>query len=1105
MVLFGAEMTRMEPDFRKQSDPGRNAFDETIRHTFFPGKFAAPRIEAALHLFRARTLRPLMNPPHRRPRTIVIEARAGQGKSTLAAQFLQHVGAPFTWCNCGPEDRELRVLITALFAALLKAFPGLKASRLYTMIARAQLIEDAADTLAQQLMQDLPLLAGDAFYLVLDDLHTLDGARDSLAFIQAAIAHAPPPLRFILISRSPVPTSGTTVVHLDNDALAMSHSDTAELFAAQFKVSLPAEAVAELQRITEGWAMGLVMAGHVVSGQVQRDPAVPVNTLLARGTHLFWRYFEEDVFNGLSLAERRALLTLALVENIPLGLAHALVPLPDPATFLETLVQRNFFLRRLDETPPCYRFHHLFQEFLRIRAQQALTARVRRSVLARAAHWYLRHAHHERALRYYLEAKALGMVEKILRETGAQLLATNRMTALQEHMPILAPEEVRPYAWLSFFIASVYVRNAPHHCLVYLEQAHRQFTTDGDQLGELMAATTLVAFHAGIDCRFKEGAHLLPRAEALYRTLAERLSVPARIQSGYALAYGLCFFEGRTGEAAVYARECLKLARGHGLDDAGISTSVALGLIRSLEGDWSAFRREIEQIQPLLRSPRAGDIAKMGLGIQELTLLALEGDPAVYEHYRELLLQDADTALLAPTIFGPMLLLADLHHALAVGHLEEALRIANQGLNAAGSSASAHMQSQFHSYLAYLHALGGRPGEAETAAQKAERLRSEAGGPNFDVLNRTILGATFALLGSFGRAETLLTRAIEEARRLGAKYLLVSAYAHRACLYLAEQKRQAFREDIRHCLEVMHRQSYRRFYTFTPQVALKILPAAVEYGIEVNLARQAARPMNAHILDQGTAIPLLEITTLGRLALAIAAETRMRPADLTVSQRELLALLIGAPQTGLSHEVIQEAFWPESQPAKMRSKLDNLLARLRKAFNQALAPHSASHYLVMTRGHVRLQNCRIDALEFLKSAAEGFSHVKMRAPRQAEMAFYKALLLYEGHFMPGVLLRTPADHFQTELQHRFRECAQIHIRLLAEGERLAEAVTLCRKALKFDPTHQPLVKALYHLQIRCNEPVQARRAVADYEKALVRDGFTPTEIGQIFDDFWCEA
>lgn len=1080
--------------------------DLEFQSIFPPGKFKAPRLDAAFHMFRNVALRPLITPITRNQNVILIEARAGQGKSILAAQFLHHIQAKYAWMQVAQEDRDPVVFISAVFTALLNTYPELEQSTVYQTISKGQVVAEEAGRLSQILMSELIPLTKESFYLVIDDLHIVNEEPFIGTFINMLIRHSIPDIRFILISRTTIELDkklAKNALRLDNHALALTPNDTAQLFATIFKKSLPTTTIADLHQQTEGWVMGLILANHAIPETQTTKTLLAMKSLLSSGPNQFSTYFQDELLESLMPMQRHALLSLALLDVIPLGLAEIITSMDDTKTFLEQLVAGNYFLRRIEDDPPCYNLHHLFQEYLRHLTQKELSQNEHRIVWAKAGHWHWRRKRHEPALKYYLNAQAYGMAEKILREVGLQLLATNRFATLQEALAKIPPQVVHAHAWLSFFIASIYVRHNPFESRTYLEQARQQFIADDETLGELMATTTLIMFHAGIDCRFKDGQPLLQRAEALYHVLAEQLSVAARIQSAYAIVYGLCYFEGQTQRANEYITTSLRLAKAHDLDDAILATAVARGLIRSIEGNWTLFRQEIEQAFYLLKSPRVSGMTKLGLLFQELTLLGMEGDFTTFNHYRELLTQFVNSNLLANSVFGPLLVVSNISRLLFEGRLDEALQEVQKAMTNGGSGQTAHMQSQYHAYLAYILALQNQPDQAIAAAEKSADLRLQAGGAYHSAINEMILGGVYAQLKSHRKAEIHLGKAIAASKTLGEKFIRAGAYAHRAYLRLDTDKQEEALSDIRQLLQAMRSGQYVQFYTFNPILMRKVLTSAVIHDVEADLARSLARDrLGLIIAADGQQIPILEIVTLGDLELRIDGQTKASFADFTTGQRELLSLLASAPKTGLSHEIIQVDFWPESAPAKVRSRLDNLLARLRKTLNTLLAPYPASNYIAMEKGFVRLQNCRIDAHCFMHEAKQGMTHVKKLELRQASNAFFRSHTLYHGPFLPGVDIKEQASLFRDDLQQLFLESATQWTHILSDSARIAEAIEVCRSALQYDPTHQALTKTLYHLLTQINEPILTRQVIANYQEALSQDGFSPHEIDEIMNDFW---
>jgi DNA-binding SARP family transcriptional activator len=246
----------------------------------------------------------------------------------------------------------------------------------------------------------------------------------------------------------------------------------------------------------------------------------------------------------------------------------------------------------------------------------------------------------------------------------------------------------------------------------------------------------------------------------------------------------------------------------------------------------------------------------------------------------------------------------------------------------------------------------------------------------------------------------------------------------------------------------------------------------------------------------------MNLTTLGTLELGIEGKASLTNTDLTAAQRELLAMLVASPQHSLTQERIQSAFWPDSPESTLRSKLDNLLLRFRQVLTQAFAPFPAKHYLVVEKGVVRLQNCRIDTDTLARSIKKGLKHRRHREEWQADNEFYRAHVLYQGEFMAGVRLSDPFSGFRESLLQTYLEGIEAWIPILEKNGRGQEAIGAAEKALRQDPINEPITRSLYDLLARSGQMAKARQAILRYQNALCQSGFAQAEIDEIMEAFW---
>jgi DNA-binding response OmpR family regulator len=247
-------------------------------------------------------------------------------------------------------------------------------------------------------------------------------------------------------------------------------------------------------------------------------------------------------------------------------------------------------------------------------------------------------------------------------------------------------------------------------------------------------------------------------------------------------------------------------------------------------------------------------------------------------------------------------------------------------------------------------------------------------------------------------------------------------------------------------------------------------------------------------------VPVLQIRSLGKLEFLVGDRIVARAEDMSRSLRNLLGLLMTSPQMRIGKDDIQLALWPESSPEKARSSFDSLLLRLRKTVESILQPQPISNYIVLQRGILCLNNCQVDAVEFLLAARRGLESMK-KHPAAARAAFAEALQWWGGPFVPGASEIERLHDFKEKLDHLYVEVVLGWSELLlAEGE-YEKASRILSQALPIDRTNDDLVRALHQSYLAASNLAKAGEVVRQYEEALCRAGFSPKEIRDILKNF----
>lgn len=568
------------------------------------------------------------------------------------------------------------------------------------------------------------------------------------------------------------------------------------------------------------------------------------------------------------------------------------------------------------------------------------------------------------------------------------------------------------------------------------------------------------------------------------------------------LLLGYALFNNDSEKAGRFYNTGLKLVSALDQKNMEAETRLARFYRNIFLGDHRGCNREIEQSLTLLGSPRVSAINKAMLLLGQLNLLVNEADYTAYENHTDLCRKLLGTELFDKSILGAYVSLWDMDMHFAQGKTDLARDEIQKALGGDFAYASAHLRSQYLQYHAFLLACDKRDEQALAAAEESLKLRAEVGCPFFELFNAALIGATFAQLGRYEKAEEFFSRGLADSDIHGVFYAKPTLLAQRTYWRLLSRSGDCSQDDLKALLCDLKKNGFRQLWLCTPQLMLRLLAEAVRGGIETDYARSlAAERYRTAILDDGTLIPLLCINTLGQFEIRINDDVVLSTVDLTDTQRQLLAMLVVAPNQALPLEEAQLTLWPERPALKARSSIDTLVSRLRKTVDSALGDTPARHYLQLKRGVIMLTNCRIDLVTFRENSRKGLNHLRRHQFWQAGNTLRPAFELWQGDFMPGVPLSETGEQTRHDLKLLGAEVA-LQLTHLNSAHQPEEARRIASRALHHDPTNESLVRCLYNLHATANDTINATRVMDRYVAALRQHGFDAADIEEILNSFW---
>lgn len=1042
---------------------------------------------------------------------ILIEARAGSGKSIFAQQYLQEGRRPFGWYQLGPEDHDPVALLNLLVVLLQRQLPGFQSENVANALNEGAIHYREVAQFGKLLAQEMENTAAGGFHLVFDDVHLLDGAGDSINLLRTLLLNSPSWFQWILVSRHSIKKTlhikqfHTPTLLIENEELDFSLEESMTLFETVFKVSLPFEQLRQIHQQTEGWITGLVLCAMQVQNKQKNGTEKNTSFSLPGMQRHLADYFKQDVLSDLHSQEIETLLQMILLEDFSTPLLNTLFGSEKGELIIRKMQETNRFFRCLDEKKEIYSFHHLFRESLLPIAQHDLSGQKYHSLFLRAAQYHLSNNEPLRALLYAVRSDDLTFCESILRDFGLLLLHRNQVKTLHTIIGAFPEQTIHNLPWLSFFYGTCVQDSEPTKALPYLEQALKLFSEKNDKTGMIVSNSQLIEYHTIIDARFNLMVKYIDNLERIYCQKKETLPLSLKLRTLYSLSMGLCFLQMDLKKVKRYDTQILDLSIKNNLDNLTAMTRLTRAYRHCFVGHWDKGRQEVEASRTFLYNPRVATLTRVFLGLLQVNILEMTGDFTNYLKQKQLLEQTKEQDILIQSIIGPLLAILNADMMLAQGNVDAAESFILDGMQGDFTAQTAHMQSQFLQYQALILALKQKKNEALKAIHKSLELRRKTGANSFIILNHQIIGAAFAHLGLFQEADDQFSKALKVSSKLNEEFSRSAIFAHRAWMRLQNNDETHALEDIRHCLRLMDKHNYKHFFSFLPQEMIPICKLAIKHDIETKFTtRLLAEQLKTGVTPKGSFVPRLAIRFFGRKSTEKQDRKSLHVNDLNPKEKALIFMIIGSPENQIDRHIVSEQLWPEKTETRQRISLDVLLSHLRKKIGQLIAPVRAKEYLTIVQGIIKLRHCQVDIQQFLTFAEKGKKHMARNELWQADNNYYLAFHPFIGENVVDSLRAAPDTSFAERVEKEFRKATTAWASILIKQNQAHQAGKILEWAFQQIPFDFQLAKQLFLFHTDMRNHHEAKKVTQRYRKACRDNGYSLDEIETAINGFWEE-
>lgn len=399
-------------------------------------------------------------------RLTIICAPAGFGKTTLGATWLRALaadgrGGPRTrvaWYALDATDNDLATFVARLVAALRRADPTALPD--WIDLDRRPIVPRATHLAAE--LAHGAAASVDRLVIALEDYHLITNAAIH-QLLTEWIRLLPPTVRVLIMTRHD-PMLGLARLRAHGDILelrahdlAFSRAEAADLLTNIVGESLDPEMVHLLWKQTEGWLVGLCLAGLSLQGV--RDRARFAADFGRHGSRHIGDYLMDEVLRKQPTMVEDFLLRTSILSRLtgPLCAAVVGVGRPQGQALLDQIVAHDLFVTALDDYGGWYRYHAQFQLLLRHRLQARLGDQEVAALHRRAAEWLAAEGLLDEALPHYLAAGDVDAAARLVEAQAPRLEHLQHWGQLAQWLAVLPAEvtETRPglllaRAWLLY-------------------------------------------------------------------------------------------------------------------------------------------------------------------------------------------------------------------------------------------------------------------------------------------------------------------------------------------------------------------------------------------------------------------------------------------------------------------------------------------------------------------------------------------------------------------------------------------------------------------------------------------------------------------------------
>jgi ATP/maltotriose-dependent transcriptional regulator MalT/DNA-binding SARP family transcriptional activator len=1017
----------------------------------------------------------------------IIQGKAGQGKSTLIADFLSQNGIPTLWYRADRDDADPSLLLDHLHHGLTTISPRSNTyyhenQTLPSSLDIDEKLNGFLDTINQSLFKGLSI--------VIDNYNVIDHSEEARECVKLIAENLPSHLHLFLLT-SCYPSFCLSRVRSDKELaelfdkdLNLTLEEMVEIIENVYELSFKKRLLERLYSVIDGWITGLTYLLEQISFKPEKEQEAAIKTFLIK-KHLtsLDDFFDENVFSTLAQHQQNILCKIGILPVITPEIFCMVTEESD--TSLLAIENRNtIFLKPVKLEENELTFHPLFAKYLEKKFAQ-LSQEEQTRIHTQAAYYFESQEQYDLAIMQWSAAKEHEKAKQTLIPYADELLQEgkyDKIYALLKHFSYTEKSE-DPYLAYFYGIVSNLIKPFSSRqklfSLLATFREKKEYTREAKIYTELL---TNYFFYLESDTKMEE---LLTMAETFVNTVGDTLVQDKKEVLNALINLGKWWIYPENKEAFEIALRAEETSFRFQDEEAFLCSRLTLGWIYIDRGEFLNAKELLLKTEKIFEREQTHHPYKAFISF-------LLGDTYFYLGELDLAIKQMEKTL------------EKLPEGFAFKHFLELNVVTYYLYSYKVDQGEAYFDSirekDFYQnmYMQYFWVyliqmlLAYRTNNRPRMEYYCKRLMEKENQPLLKMdypFSYLALSEVNLILGNYEDAERFLGETLAESEKRNFPYPAATAYALLGLKYDKQGRKKEAKENFSNMLQILEENNFGNLDICDPDLIREI--AKITGSTLFHHFPRLAQPNELPSSEPQPGQYVLEFKTFGQFQIFFKGkETPI----ITLSRQkrviDLLKLLIVFRKNGISKEIVYATFWPRYSYKSARDNLNTVVYRLRKILGVD------ENYISTQTNTIKLKEgtYKTDVDDFLALLEMG---QKMESNENIEKAleFYKkAAAIYKGDFLESGLYLDIIRDERENLRNRFKHLLFKMVKLSLGSGNYRESLEWAGRIVSIDPLCEPAYRLLMIASVLIGNRTEITRIFNKLTSKLETDlGITPDE------------